>query len=72
MAITRKSKMSEIFANEQAYEIVLKHVPTCTKDNPGMKAAMGMSIDALLAFPASKCPKEVRDALFEELEATNL
>ena len=27
MALTRKSKMSEIFANEQAYAILLKHIP---------------------------------------------
>ena len=72
MALTRKSKMKEIFANEQAYAILLKHVPTCTQDNPGMAAALNMSAEALLSFPASKCHKSVREAFYEELEAANL
>ena len=72
MALTRKSKMSEIFANEQAYAILLKHVPTCRADDPRMGAALGMSAQALLSFPASKCPKPVREAFFEELEAAEI
>ena len=60
MALTRKSKMREIFENEQAYEILLKHVPTCSKDAPGMGPAMGMSAQALLSFPQTKCdPRSV-------------
>ena len=72
MALTRKSKMSEIFGNEQAYAILLKHVPTCRADDPRMAAALGMSAQALLSFPASKCAKPVREAFFAELEAANL
>jgi len=72
MALNRKSKMSEIFANDRAYEILLKHVPGCKKDDPRMGPAMGMTVQALLSFPASKCPKEVREALFAELEAANI
>lgn len=72
MAINRKSKMSEIFGNEQAYAILLKHVPSCRADDPRMSAAMGMSAQALLSFPAAKCPKAAREAFFAELEAANI
>ena len=72
MALNRKSKMKEIFGNEQAYGILLKHIPTCTKDDPRMGPAMGMTAQALLSFPATKCPKPVREAFFEELEAANI
>ena len=72
MALTRKSKMREIFENEQAYEILLKHVPTCSKDAPGMGPAMEMSAQALLSFPQTKCPKATREAFFKELEEANI
>lgn len=72
MTLNRKSKMKEIFANQAAYDILLKHVPDCTHDAPGMDAALGMAAQALLSFPASKCPKEKRLAFFEELEAANI
>ena len=72
MAMNRKSKMHEIFENEAAYAILLKHVPTCTKEAPGMNAALGMTAQALLSFPASKCPKPIREAFFAELEAANI
>lgn len=72
MALNRKSKVKEIFENQEAYDMLLKHVPGCTKDAPGIEAALGMTIQALLSFPASKCPKETRVAFFEELEAANI
>ena len=72
MALSRKSKMSEIFNNEKSYAILLKHVPLCLKDDPRMGAAMGMKVQALLSFPQTKCPKEVREAFFTELEEANI
>lgn len=72
MALNRKSKMNEIFENEEAYAILRKHVPTCVKEAPGMAAALGMSAQALLSFPATKCPKATREAFFAELEAANI
>ena len=72
MALNRKSKMKEVFDNEQAYAILLKHVPTCQKEAPGMASALGMTAQALLSFPASKCPKPIREAFFAELEAANI
>ena len=72
MALTRKSKMKEIFENEQAYEILRKHIPSMDKNDPRMSSALGMATSALLSFPQTKCPKEVREAFYQELEAANL
>jgi hypothetical protein len=72
MALSRKSKLKEIFDNDSAYAILRKHIPSMDKDDPRMSAALGMAAQALLAFPQTKCPKEVREAFFEELEAANI
>lgn len=72
MALNRKSKMKETFDNVKANAILVKHVPACLKDDPRMAPAMGMTVQALISFPASKCPKDVREAFFSELEAANL
>ena len=72
MALNRKSKVKEICENEQAYAILQKHVPTLDKEDPRVAPSFGMTIQALLSFPASKCPKNVREAFFAELEAANL
>ncbi len=72
MALNRKSKVKEICSNEQAYAILQKHIPTLDRDNPQVAPSFGMTIQALLSFPASKCPKNVREAFFAELEAANI
>jgi hypothetical protein len=72
MALDRKTKVKDIFANEDAYAILQKHIPSMDRDDPRMASAKGMAIQALLAFPQTKCPKEVREAFFAELEAANL
>jgi hypothetical protein len=72
MAITVKSKVKDIFANDEAYAIIRKHIPDMDRDDPRMKQAMGMSMQALLAFPATKCPKDLRETIAEELEAANI
>ena len=72
MALSRNSKMKEIFANEEAYAILLKHLPGCRADDPRMGKAMGMPLKTLLSFPATKCPVEVREAIYAEIEAANL
>jgi len=72
MAITVKSKVKDIFENDEAYAIIQKHIPSMDRNDPRMKQAMGMSMQALLAFPATKCPKEVREAVADELEAANI
>ena len=72
MTITIKSKVKDIFANDEAYAIVRKHMPDMDREDPRMKQALGMSMAALLAFPATKCPKEVREAIEEELEDADI
>lgn len=66
--ITVKSKVKDIFANEEAYAIIQKHIPTMDRNDPRMAGAMNMSMQALLAFPATKCPKDLREKIAEELE----
>lgn len=72
MALDRTSKLSEICGNEEAYAILQKHVPSIDKNDPRMAGAMGMACKALLAFPQTKCPKDVREAFYAELEAANI
>jgi hypothetical protein len=72
MAITVKSKVKDIFANDEAYAIIRKHIPDMDRDDPRMKQAMSMSMQALLAFPATKCPKDLRETIAEELEAAEI
>lgn len=66
MALDRTSKLSEICGNEEAYTILQKHVPSIDKNDPRM------ACKALLAFPQTKCPKDVREAFYAELEAANI
>lgn len=72
MAITAKSKVKEVIDNPEALAIVKKHMPGFDEKNPGMKAAYGMALSALLAFPQTKCPKDIRDAIAADLEAANI
>ncbi len=72
MAITVKSKVKDVLENDAAYAIIQKHMPLMDRNDPRMKPAMGMSMQALLAFPATKCPKETREAIANELEAANI
>jgi len=70
MAITGSSKIKEILGNEKAMAIVRKYLPGI--DDPRTKAAAGMTLKALLAFPQTKCPKDVAASCIEELEAANI
>jgi hypothetical protein len=70
MAITVDSKVKDILANPAALEVVAKFLPSIT--DPRTKAAAGMSLKALLAFPQTKCPKEDQAAIAEALEAANI
>ena len=58
--ITIKSKVKEIVENPEALAVVKSVMPAFDETNPGMKQAYGMSLKALLAFPATKCPKPGR------------
>ena len=66
--ITINSKVKEICENPEALAVVKEVYPAFDETNPGMKQAYGMSLKSLLAFPATKCPKEARLAIAEALE----
>lgn len=66
--LTIKSKLRDLLANDEAYEIIHRNNPGLVRGDPRLEGAMNMSLLALLAFPASKCPKELRDKIAEELE----
>jgi hypothetical protein len=70
MAITAASKVKDILASPAAMAIVKKHMPGI--DDPRTKAAAGMSLKALMAFPQSQVPKETAAACAAELEAANI
>ena len=70
MAITSSSKVKEILESPAALEIVRKYMPGI--EDPRMKAAAGMSLKAIMAFPASNVPKDAAAACVEELDAANI
>ena len=70
--ITIKSKVKDICENPEALAVVKSVMPTFDETNPGMKQAYGMSLKALLAFPATKCPKDVQKAVAEALEEAGI
>ena len=70
--ITVKSKVKDVLFNDEAYAIVKKHMPLLDRDDPRMKGAMGMSLMAFIAYPATKVPKEVRQAIADELEEAEI
>lgn len=70
MTITGESKIKEILENPKALEIVRKYMPGI--DDPRIKAAAGMSLKALMAFPQTNIPKDVAAACIAELEAANI
>lgn len=72
MAITIKSKVKDICESPEALAIIKELKPDFDETNPGMKQAYGMSLKALLAFPATKCPKDVQQAIAEALEEANI
>lgn len=72
MAITVKSKVKEIIDNPEALAIVKEYMPGFDETNPGMKQAYGMTLKALLAFPNTKCPKDVQKAIAAALDEANI
>jgi hypothetical protein len=72
MALNRKSKVKEILASPEACEILQKHVPSFETSGKWLGPAMMMSIQAILANPKVKCPKEAQEAFFDELGKANI
>lgn len=70
--ITVKSKVKDICANDEAYEIVHELNPGFDRDDPRLHEADNMSLKALLAFPATKCPKDLQKKIAEALEEAEI
>jgi hypothetical protein len=66
--ITIKSKVKDVCESPEALAVIKEVYPAFDATDPRMKQAYGMSLQALLAFPASGCPKEARLAVAEALE----
>jgi hypothetical protein len=71
MALNVNSKVKDLLANPECVKVLEKYMPGMTT-NPGLKAAYGMSLKALLAFPQTKCSKENAAAITKDLEALGL
>jgi len=68
MAISSKSKLREILADERAVAIIEKYVPGFA-ENPQLGPVMGMRYDRLLEFPQSTVPEDIKIKIKEELDA---
>ena len=70
--ITINSKVKDICESPEALAVVKEIMPEFDETNPGMKQAYGMSLKALLAFPATKCPKDKQKEIAEALEEAGI
>lgn len=68
MALTGKSKIKEVLANEKAAAILDEYLPGIST-SPSTKQAMGMSLKALLAFPQTPIDKDKAAELIAKVEA---
>ena len=71
MALTRDSKIKELIESPEALAVIEQYMPGLST-NPGTKAAYGMKLKALAAFPQSKVSPEDREKMFVELEALGI
>lgn len=71
MALNVNSKIKDLIANPQCVAVLEKYMPGMTT-NPGTKAAYGMTLKALMAFPQAKVSKDTAAKVAEELEALGL
>ncbi len=66
--ISIKSTVKDIIENPEALAVVKELMPGFDETNPGMKEAYGMSLKALLEFPATQCPKALQQEIADALE----
>ena len=69
MAITSKSSLREIVADERAVAIVDKYVPGFMNNAEAMGPCMGMKFFMLIKCPQANVSKETQQALCAELDA---
>ncbi len=71
--LTINSKVKDIIANDEAYAILHKYMPLMDREDPRVYQQAGnMSLKALLAFPATKCPRKTQQAIADELEEAEI
>ncbi|MDO5107184.1 MAG: hypothetical protein Q4D39_02800 [Coriobacteriaceae bacterium] len=70
--ITVNSKVKDIVECPEAVEIVTGIWDGFDVTNPQMKLAYSMTLRALLAFPATKCPKDKQAAIAAALEEAEI
>lgn len=68
MAITSKSKLREILADERAVAIVSEYIPDFVS-NPELGPVAGMKMKTLLSFPQVDLPKETVKEICDRLDA---
>ena len=68
MAISSKSKLREIIADERAVAIINEYIPGFV-DNPELGPCMGMRLNLLLKFPQVGLPKEAIDDIISRIDA---
>lgn len=69
MAITSKSPLRDIVADERAVAIVDKYVPGFMAKSDAFGPCMGMKFSMLIKFPQAGVSKETQQALCAELDA---
>ena len=68
MAITSKSKLREILADERAAAILNDIIPGVA-DNPALAPCLGMRMTTLLKFPQVSVPADKQAELIARLDA---
>lgn len=71
MPLNVNSKVKDLVENPETAKILEKYMPGITT-HPGTKAAYGMTLKALMAFPQAKISKETAEAVARELEELGL
>lgn len=69
MAITSKSKLREIIADERAVNIIDEYIPGFMEQSESMGPCMGMKIDSLLKFPQVGLSRDQAKEICERLDA---
>ncbi len=71
MAISSKSKLSEVLEDERAVAIIDEYIPGFVT-NPELGPVKGMKMKTLLKFPQTGLSKEVVNEIIERLDALDV
>jgi len=69
MAISSKSSLREVLADERACAIIEKYIPGFRDRSDQFGPVMGMKIGMLLRFPQVGLPKDQVEAFIAEIDA---